>query len=221
MCKTFKLLSFFNIMKQQKIWDNIAKPWKSFRVKPLEEVQEFLKTKKGNILDLGCGTGRNLAKIQGTIYAMDFSEKMLKHAKEYSKKNKIKAEFVKASADSLPFKEDFFDSAIFIAVLHCIETKEKREKTLKELLRVLKPNSEALISVWDYNQERFKDSENESFIPWKHEKKEYMRYYYLYDKQEFIDLLKKVGFKIIKVMDKNNSNGFYSKKNLIAIVKKS
>jgi ubiquinone/menaquinone biosynthesis C-methylase UbiE len=206
---------------QEKVWDNIAKPWKSFRVKPLEEVQEFLKTKKGNILDLGCGTGRNLAKIQGTIYAMDFSEKMLKHAKEYSKKNKIKAEFVKASADSLPFKEDFFDSAIFIAVLHCIETKEKREKTLKELLRVLKPNSEALISVWDYNQKRFKNSEKESFIPWKHEKKEYMRYYYLYDKQEFIDLLKKVGFKIIKVMDKNNSNGFNSKKNLIAIVKKS
>jgi len=146
---------------------------------------------------------------------------MIKHAKEYSKKNKIEAEFVKASADSLPFKEKFFDSAIFIAVLHCIETKEKREKTLKELLRVLKPNSKALISVWDYNQERFKDSEKESFIPWKHGKKEYMRYYYLYDKQEFIDLLKKVGFKIIKVMDKNNSNGFYSKKNLIAIVKKS
>tara|TARA_Y100000310_G_scaffold27990_1_gene26615 strand:- start:7693 stop:8325 length:633 start_codon:yes stop_codon:yes gene_type:complete len=207
-------------MKQQKIWNNIAIPWKKFRVKPLEEVKEFLKNKTGNILDLGCGTGRNFVKIQGTIYGIDFSEKMLKHAKEYSKKNKIKAKFMKKSIDCLPYKENFFDSAIFIAVLHCIETAKKREKSLKELLRVLKPNSEALISVWNYNQERFKNKEKESFIPWKHEGEKYLRYYYLYDKQEFIDLLKKVGFEIIKVMDKNNSEGFYSKKNIIAVVKK-
>ncbi len=84
-------------MNQQKIWDNISVPWKIFRVKPFLEVQEFLKNKKGKILDLGCGSGRNFIKIKGIIYGIDFSKEMIKFAKEYSEKNKIKAEFTKAS----------------------------------------------------------------------------------------------------------------------------
>jgi len=207
-------------MNQQEIWDKIASPWKSFRVKPLKEIQDFLKNKKGNLLDLGCGSGRNFTKIEGLTYGVDFSEKMLEHAKKYAKKNNIKVEFVKAPANSLPFKDNFFDVGIFIAVLHCIETAKKREDTLRELLRVLKPNSEALVSIWDYNQKRFENKEKESFISWRYNKKTYMRYYYLYNEQEFVDLLKKVGFKIVKILNKNTSDSFYSKKNILAIVKK-
>ncbi len=221
---------------QEDIWNAIAKPWSTFRLKPLNEVVKFLENKKGKILDLGCGSGRNFMKFKGTIYGVDFSEKMLEFAKEYSKKKKIKAKFVKAEIFDLPFKDNFFDSAVFIAVLHCIPTAEKREKTLLELFRVLKPNSEALITVWDKDQERFENSarqkaeplatspassqSKESFLPWKHDGKEYMRYYYLYDKKEILDSLKKVGFEIIKISDKESPDGFYSKKNIDIIVKK-
>jgi|TARA_Y100000031_G_scaffold146976_1_gene181463 ubiquinone/menaquinone biosynthesis C-methylase UbiE len=207
-------------MDQKEVWNSIAQPWKTFRVKPLKEVVEFLKNKEGKILDLGCGTGRNFLKIKGIIYGVDFSEEMLEHAKKYSKKNKIKAEFVEASAASLPFKDNFFDSAIFIAALHCIPNAKERENSLKELLRVLKPNSKALITVWNYNQEKFKNSKRESFIPWKYDGNKYMRYYYLYDEKEFLSLLKKVGFEIIKIMDKENPSGLFSRKNIITIVKK-
>jgi len=205
---------------QKDIWDSIAKPWSIFRLNPIDEVVKFLKNKKGKILDLGCGSGRNFMKIKGTIYGVDFSEKMLEFAKEYARKEKIKTKFVKAEIFDLPFKDDFFDSAIFIAVLHCIPKKENREKALRELFRVLKPNSEALITVWDKNQDRFKNSEKQSLLPWKHEGKEYMRYYYLYDKKEISDLLEKVGFTIIKISDKKSPDGFYSKKNIDVIVKK-
>ena len=205
-------------MEQKEIWNNIALPWKTFRINPIKEVQEFLKDKKGNILDLGCGSGRNFQKINGTIYGIDFSENMLKHAKEYAKKNEINVKLEKAEADNLPFEDNFFDTAIFIAVLHCIPSEKEREKTLKELLRVLKPNSKALITVWDYDQKRFKNSKKESFVSWEHENTKYQRYYYLYDKQELLNLLEKVGFKIVKVMDQETSSGLYSKKNIIVIV---
>ncbi|MBI2043788.1 class I SAM-dependent methyltransferase [Candidatus Pacearchaeota archaeon] len=205
---------------QKEIWNSIAQPWKTFRINPIEEVVEFLGDKKGNVLDLACGSGKNFTKIKGTIYGVDFSENMLKYAREFAEKNKINAQLIHAEADLLPFNDDFFDSVIFIAALHCIPEKKKRIEALRELSRVLKPNAEAMITVWDYNQEKFKDSEKESLISWKYNKKEYMRYYYLYEKDEFVNLLEKVGFKIVKVMDKDNPTGLYSKRNIIAIVKK-
>ena len=42
------------MQNQQKVWDSIAEDWNRFRVKTVEEVKDFLKDKKGKILDLGC-----------------------------------------------------------------------------------------------------------------------------------------------------------------------
>ncbi len=205
---------------QEKIWDNIAFGWETYKIQPIDEVVNFLKDKKGKILDLGCGGGKHFPYINGEIYGADFSQGMLNYAKERAKKNNLKVNLTKTNADSLPFEDNFFDSTIFIAALHCIESGEKRENSLKELFRTLKSNSEALITVWDFDQERFKDSEKESLIPWKHDGKEYKRYYYLYDKKEFANLLKKIGFEIVKISDKMNPNGFYSQKNISVIVRK-
>ena len=41
---------------QEKIWDAIAEEWNRFRQKQVAEAIEFLKDKKGKILDLGCGS---------------------------------------------------------------------------------------------------------------------------------------------------------------------
>lgn len=209
------------IDNQKEIWNRISEPWKTFRVKPLGEVVEFLKDKKGNILDLGCGSGRNFVKLnrEYKIYGVDFSENQLKFAKEYAKKEGIKAELVKAEAFNLPFESDFFDAAIFINALHCIPEKENREKTLKELLRVMKPETEAIIMVWNKEQERFRNSEKDIIIPWKWKGKEYPRYYYLYDEKEFANLLKKTGFEVLKVGNVEKSEG-NSRKNIIAVVRK-
>lgn len=208
------------ILSQQDIWDNISGPWKNFRGKTLKEVKDFLKDKKGNILDLGCGSGRNFVKTRGVTYGVDFSQNQLKFAREYADSENFNVKLTKTQAYSLPFGDNFFDSAIFIAVLHCIDTNIKREKSLKELFRVLKPNSEALITVWDKNQKKFLNSEKEAFIPWRYNGKEYLRYYYLYDKKELTELLKKIGFDIVQVNDSENPNGTYSEKNIDVIVKK-
>lgn len=199
-------------MDQQEIWDKIAPEWNKFRIRTFEEVVEFLENKKGNILDLGCGTGRNFIKIKGTIYAVDFSSEMIKFAKINAEKKHVKTEFFVSSLENLPFENNFFDSAIFIAVLHCIPESENRENSLKELLRILKPNAEVLITVWSKNHKKLLNHPKDATISWKTKTKELHRYYYLYDKKELQELLKKVGFEINFIEEDN--------KNIIVIVKK-
>ena len=208
-------------LSQEEIWDKIADPWKKHRKDSPEEVVNFLKNKRGKVLDLSCGSGRNFIKKEDLeIYGVDFSQEMLNYAKKHSEEKEIKVKLIKSQAYKLDFENNFFDSAIFIAALHCIETKGQREDSLKELFRVLKPGSESMITVWDKNQAKLKDKPKEEKLLWKHEGKRYMRYYYFYEKEELKNLLEKTGFKILRISDKENPLGFYSNKNILVIVKK-
>ena len=213
---------------QEKVWNKISKPWKTFRAKPLKEAVDFLNNAMKNkhckcrILDLGCGSGRNFVKLNGgrMTYAVDFSKNQLKFAKQYAQKQKFNVKTIKAFAYNLPFKDNFFDAAIFIATLHCIPSAEKRKKALQELKRVMKKGSDALITVWDKNQPRFKNSEKEAFVPWRYNDKKYMRYYYLYNRDELKKLLKDAGFKIKKIFEKSATKGLYSSRNIVVAVRK-
>jgi len=206
-------------MNQEQVWDEIAKVWKGYRCHPVDEVVDFLRGRQGKILDLCCGSGRNFIKIKGNFYGVDFSEEMLRYAREKADKLGIDAFIQKTEADKLPFEDNFFDASVFIDALHCIESKEAREKALHELFRVLKPGCEAMISVWDKEQEEFKDKEKEAYIPWKINEKVCNRYYYLYDKKEIIDLLKLVGFLIEEIIEKNIEKG-PSKRSIVVRVRK-
>ena len=190
-------------MKSQKqIWNNIAKEWTKFREKPIKEVQDFLKKQTGNVLDLGSGSGRHLVKLKkGKIYLVDFSNEMIKLAKKKAKEKNIDAEFFVCNMEKIPFGNDFFDCAICIDSLHCVEEEEKREKTILELFRVLKPRAQAMVSVWNKNSKRFKNSSKEKFVNWRSKGE---RYYYLYDKDEIYALFEKAGFKIIKKFKSDN-----------------
>ena len=118
---------------------------------------------------------------------------MIELAKERAKEKSIDAEFYVANLTKLPFPDNFFDSAIAIAVFHCIEGKENREKATKELFRVMKPGAKAEIAVWNKNTRWFKNSKKERYVNWRDKGK---RYYYLFDEEEAHDLFKKAGFKI-------------------------
>ena len=181
-------------MNQEKLWDNIAPEWHEYKTTPAKNTIKFLKSQSGKVLDLGSGSGRNLINIKnGEMYLLDFSKEMIKLAKKRAKEKKIPTKFFVLGAIKLPFENDFFDSAICICVLHCIEGKENREKTVKELFRVLKPKSQALIGAWNFKSKRFKNSKKEKLIGWRDKGK---RYYYLFDEKEVHELFKKVGFKI-------------------------
>jgi ubiquinone/menaquinone biosynthesis C-methylase UbiE len=198
-------------MDQKKVWNSIAPEWHEFKTKPAHHVIEFLKKQKGKILDLGSGSGRHLQKIKnGQMYLVDFSKKMVELAKEKSKKEKIPAEFFVEESNKLSFENNFFDSAICISALHCIESKTQREQSIKELHRVLKPKSKALIGVWNKKSKRFKNAQKEKFVNWRDKGK---RFYYLYDEKEIHDLFKKNKFKILESLNSEMMINFIVEKN--------
>ncbi len=186
---------------QQEVWNNIAKEWHKFKKSPGRGVEEFLKSKKGKILDLGSGSGRNLLRLKDKNtewYLVDFSEKMLKLTEEKAKKLKIKIKTFQADITKLPFENNFFDVAVAIASIHCIKP-EDQKKVIKELYRVLKPKSEALIAVWNKESKRFKNyKKKEKYVGWTNKG---FRYYYLFDEYEIYDLFEKCGFKIKKKIE--------------------
>ncbi len=184
------------IKRQEKVWDDIAPEWHEYKQKPSENAVEFLKKSYGNVLDLGSGSGRHLTKIKkGKMFLLDFSKEMLELAKEKSIKEKIPAEFIKSELDKIPEPDEFFDFAIYVSALHCVETSKKRKKSVDELYRVLKKGAKAYIGVWNKNSKRFNKKENkERLIGWTNKGE---RYYYLFDEGEVHELFRSVGFKII------------------------
>jgi ubiquinone/menaquinone biosynthesis C-methylase UbiE len=207
-------------MNQQKVWDAIAVQWNNFRQKPFSDVDKILSSlsaiwKKGKIVDIGCGNARNLlifANKGFKAYGMDFSGEMLKHAKAFAKKNVFNLKLMKARAEKLPYKNNFFDYALSIAVLHHLD-KVGQVRSLNEMKRVLKKNGKAVITVWNKWQLRFLFSKKELTVPWHIQGKVYQRYYYMFNYFELKSLLKKLGFKILY-------SGSIFNKNLIFIVEK-
>jgi ubiquinone/menaquinone biosynthesis C-methylase UbiE len=192
-------------MNPQKIWDTIAPKWNEVKNFPKPEVKEFLKGEKGKILDLGSGSGRNFLSIpkDSEIYAIDFSEEMIKLAKKKAKKLKLNVKTIHSPSNKIPIEDNFFDHAICIAVLHCIPSKKARQETMKEIYRTLKPNAKALVSVWSRNSPRLKNRPKETYVPWTSVgvKK---RYTYIYEANELKKELKDAGFKIINISEGKN-----------------
>ncbi|NMB66546.1 class I SAM-dependent methyltransferase [Candidatus Woesearchaeota archaeon] len=198
------------ISNQKEVWENIAEEWNKFKTSPAEHVIKFLEGKKGKILDLGSGSGRNLIKRGDLEYfLLDFSKKMIKFAKEKCKKLGIKANFYIQDMTKLPFEDNFFDAALCISSLHCVQGQENREKVIQELYRVLKPNTEVDVSVWNKNSYRFKNSNKERIVNWR-DKGE--RYYYLFEDKEIYNLFERNGFEIIFKEEPTRAIVFIAKK---------
>ncbi len=197
-------------MSQEKVWNKIAESWTENRQKGHPEVRRFLRSRKGRILEAGCGNCRNLVsanKKRNDLYGIDFSRNMLRVARKYCKEHKMKVILKKADVKKIPFKDNFFDAVVCVAVLHIIN-KGRIEKPLKEIKRVMKPGASALISVW------YKKEKGERLKPWfkKYGGKKVSRYYYFFDEKEMKGRIKKAGLEITDFYvsgAKNRKNLFF------------
>jgi ubiquinone/menaquinone biosynthesis C-methylase UbiE len=207
-------------MNQQETWNAIAEQWFHFRQKPFHELRGILENaanswKPGKILDIGTGNARNLLAFANNgfeCHGMDFSGEMIKYAKKFSEKKSFKANLIKAWAEKLPYKNNFFDYCLNISVIHHLKKKEQIE-SLKEMNRVMKPGAKAIITAWNKWQSKFIFKNKETEIPWNVGGKILPRYYYLFNYFELKSLLKSAGFKII------HSEGMF-KRLLIFVVEK-
>jgi len=197
---------------QKQVWENIAEEWHEFKKLPAESTIEFLKKQKGNVLDFGSGSGRHLIKIKsGKMYLLDFSENMIKFAKKKAKEENINAEFTVSSMTKTTYENNFFDGAISISALHCLN-KSEQKKAVKELYRILKPKAQIFIGVWNKDSKRLKRHKGkETTIGWNDKGQ---RYYYLFDEKEVHELFEKQGFKIINTTNSEMMIRFVAEKDL-------
>lgn len=96
-----------------------------------------------HILDIGCGTGtfilllkRQDASLQ--VVGLDPDPKALRRAETKITRAAVSVQLDRGFADKLPYKENSFDRVFSSFMFHHLEG-EDRDKTLKEVLRVLKP----------------------------------------------------------------------------------
>ena len=106
----------------------------------------------GRILDICTGTGDLALKIaerfpQHTIYALDFSTRMLDAAREKAKaRRRENIIFKMGDAGDMDFKDGYFDYVtISFGFRNLSHSKENLLKSLKEVYRVLKPDGRFVI----------------------------------------------------------------------------
>ena len=95
------------------------------------------------VLDLGCGTGTLVVLLKrkypaAQIVGLDPDPKALRRAKKKVTRAGVAVQLDEGFADELPYDEGTFDRVLSSFMFHHLEEQE-REKTLREVLRVLKP----------------------------------------------------------------------------------
>lgn len=103
-------------------------------------IKHYLKKKTAKILDVGCGTGKNLESFKefGEIYGLDSSKEAMEFCKKRGLKN-IKL----GEAEKMPFKASSFDVVTLLDVLEHTDD----NKTLREVYRVLRKDGILIITV--------------------------------------------------------------------------
>ena len=96
-----------------------------------------------HILDIGCGTGTLTVQLKqqfpaAHIFGLDPDPKALHRAKAKAKRAGVSVEYKEGFSDELPYNSASFDRVFSSFMFHHLEGQE-REKTLHEVLRVLKP----------------------------------------------------------------------------------
>jgi ubiquinone/menaquinone biosynthesis C-methylase UbiE len=201
-------------------FDIIAPHFNITRYKPWPESKRFISTltNGSTVLDLGCGNGRNsiyLAKEGMKVIGIDFSRGLINIAKNKMEWKEVvdRVDLMEGDIGFLPLRNESVDAILYIATLHHLPTPQDRLQSLLEIRRCLKAGGSALVSAWAQEQVKFIEDLEKSkeikeegfeygdiFLPWKmKEGKEFQRYYHLFSKDEFEDLMGKSELEVKKI----------------------
>jgi SAM-dependent methyltransferase len=99
-------------------------------------------TRRGRILDCGCGTGSNLAMLEpfGQAYGFDLTWRGLEVARDRGRRR-----IARASIGEIPFPPETFDVVTSFDVLQCLPDAVEAA-AMREMARVLRPGGAAVLS---------------------------------------------------------------------------
>jgi len=116
--------------------------------KQADFIEKALELEKGmKILDLACGQGRHaieLAKKGYNITGLDYSDYLLKVARERAGKENVRINFVKGDMRNIPFENEF-DAVYNFFTSFGYFSDEENFKVLKEINKCLKKGGKFLI----------------------------------------------------------------------------
>ncbi|HNR67313.1 MAG TPA: class I SAM-dependent methyltransferase [bacterium] len=102
----------------------------------------------GHLLEIGCGAGwESVAWAQAgmNVSAVDLSPAALELARKNFQLYGLEGDLREANAEDLPFESNSFDIVASFGVLHQTES---TQRAISEVLRVLKPGGEAVITLY-------------------------------------------------------------------------
>jgi ubiquinone/menaquinone biosynthesis C-methylase UbiE len=109
----------------------------------LEERRRLIPRAHGGVLELGVGSGLNLAfydkRQVAKVTGIDLSRALLARASSRVAESPVPVELVEASAEQLPFAERSFDSVV---VTYTLCSVDDPLRVLAEVRRVLRPGGE-------------------------------------------------------------------------------
>ena len=192
-----------NIESDASVFDSVAPGWYNVRHHTIfqQELEEMAQRwGKGRLVNLGCGHGADFLpfKDKFVLVGVDFSAVMLDMARKFAHKHYLKVQLHLADLRKLPFKDAEFDAAVAVASYHHISGREEQLAALVELQRILKPGSEAFITVWNRTQPRFWLRSKEVMVPWRSGDETVYRYYHLFTYKEIEALVRQAGFILLR-----------------------
>ena len=164
-------------------YEIIANHFSSTRNNVWGKVKQYMNqlSKNSYIADIGCGNGKNMYRTDCEYIGLDFCLNFTKICKNNNK------EVLIANNLNIPFKNNSFDHAISVAVIHHLSTIEKRLKALNEIIRIVKPGGTVFISVWALEQpvnSRRKFIKNDNMVEWNDHGNKYLRFYHVFSEGE-------------------------------------
>lgn len=151
-------------------WEKEYETTAHWEHEPSKHIIEFLKylDKGDNILDAGCGSGRDsilLAKKGFSVVGIEISNTAIEKAKKFAAEQNLKIPFKKCAVEKIDFPDEHFDKIYTCYVLHHSDLK----KALHEFHRVLKPKGILFVvmfekTVYEDGREQHKTRSHEEII---------------------------------------------------------
>ncbi len=179
---------------------------RKYKLSQIKNVLKFLKkSKPGKILDIGCGHGWLLSSLNNKWkkFGVDVSEYASKNARKYGKI------FV---GDIKNFKEKNFN---IITALHVIEHHPNPEKFILKINKILKKNGILILETPDFDSAAARRYGNKFRLLFD------KTHISLFSQDSLIRLVRSYGFSIINIEYPFFETPFFSKKNLLKILRKN
>jgi tRNA (uracil-5-)-methyltransferase TRM9 len=208
-------------------FDVIAPTWYGVRHWPLlpHELDTMAgRWREGRVLNAGCGTGADFLPFIGRfdLVGLDHSSGMLRQCRRYQDAHGFDAALIRGNLTHLPFADCSFDYAVGIACYHHLMQEPLRQLALRELKRILRPNGEAFLSVWNHAQPRFSGMPQDVVVPWRTGGAAVDRQYHLFTVNEFRTLLRECDWDIVQLAygRRRENQAIEDRRNVCALVRR-